>query len=37
VITLERRVAALESATVQRQLRVVFAEADESDDAAIAR
>jgi hypothetical protein len=35
--TLERRVAALESIVDQKQLRVVFAEADETNDEAIAR
>jgi hypothetical protein len=35
--TLERRVAALESIVDEKQLRVVFAEAGESDDQAIAR
>ena len=34
---LERRVAALEASTDQKQLRVVFAEAGESDEEAIAR
>ena len=35
--TLERRVAALESIVDQKQVRVVFAEAGETDDEAIAR
>lgn len=35
--TLERRVAALEAATDQKQVRVVFAEAGETADEAIAR
>ena len=34
---LKRRVAALEAATDQKQVRVVFAEAGESDEEAIAR
>ena len=34
---LERRVAALEAAADQKQLRVLFAESGETDDEAIAR
>ncbi len=35
--TLERRLTALEAATDQKQVRLVFAEAGESEDEAIAR